>query len=117
MLDLAFSVGENRKQTELLMEIIIGIHAKLTKDGAKDIDLLVHSYYIGHPSPCVVITDWSTRSGIGGSIDSLDQIFDIEVAKYPGYVVNERVNIVAEMNPAEIAADIPTQTAQEPRER
>ena len=57
-------------------QIIIGIHAKLTKDGEKDIDLLVHSHYIGRSSPCVVITDWSTRSDIGGSIDSLDQIFD-----------------------------------------
>jgi hypothetical protein len=86
-------------------QIIIGIHAKLTKDGEKDIDLLVHSYYIGHPSPCVVITDWSTRSGIGGSIDSLDQIFDLEVAKHPGYSVKERVNLVAIKNPESGRAD------------
>jgi len=79
------------------MEVIIGIHAKLTKEGAKDIDLLVHSYYVGRPSPCVVITDWSTRSGIGGSIGSLDQIFDLELAKYPGYTVKERANIITEM--------------------
>lgn len=95
------------------MEIIIGIHAKLTKEGAKDVDLLVHSYYIGRPSPCIVITDWSTRNLIGGSIDSLDQIFDLAVAKHPGYIVKERVNIVAVTNPAEMATDIPTQTEQE----
>lgn len=89
------------------MEIIIGIHAKLTKDGAKDIDLLVHSYYVGRPSPCVVITDWSKRSGIGGSIDSLDQIFDLEVSKHPGYIVKERANIVTEV------ADIPIPTTEQ----
>lgn len=85
------------------MEITIGIHAKLPKDGAKGIDLLVHSYYIGPPSPCVVITGWSKRSGIGGPINSLDQIFDLEAAEYPGYVVKERANIVAETNPAQNA--------------
>ncbi len=86
-------------------QIIIGIHAKLTKNGEKDIDLLVHSYYIGRPSPCVVITDWSTQNGIGGPIDSLDQIFDLEVAKHPGYSVKERVNLVAIKNPESGRAD------------
>jgi len=31
------------------MGILIGIDAKLTKEGAGDIDLLVHRYYLGSP--------------------------------------------------------------------
>jgi hypothetical protein len=78
--------------------------------GAEDIDLLVHRYNIGCSSPCVVITNRSTRSVIGGSIDSLEQIFDLEVARHPGYVVKERVNLVAMTNPKlgdETATGIP----------
>ena len=75
-------------------EILIGIDAKLTKQGADDIDLLVHSYYLGRPSPCVVVTD-TVRHVIGGSINSLDQIFAHEVAQHPGYTVKERANLLA----------------------
>lgn len=80
-------------------KIIIGIHARLTKSGEKDIDLLVHSDHIGSPSPCIVITDWSARTVIGGSINSLDEVFDQEVAKHSGYIVKERANLVATVNP------------------
>lgn len=81
-----------------MAEIVIGIHAKLTKNGERDIDLLVHSDHIGSPSPCVVITDWSTRVVIGGSINSLDEVFNQEVAKHSGYAVTARANLVATVN-------------------
>ena len=74
-------------------EILVGINAKLTKQGAANIDLLVHSYYLGRPSPCVVVTN-SVRHVIGGSINSLDQIFAQEVAQHPGYAVKERANLL-----------------------
>ena len=98
-------------------QIIIGIHAKLTKDGEKDIDLLVHSHHIGRPSPCVVITDWSTRTDIGGCIDSLDQIFDEEVAKHPGYTIKERVNLVAITDPESLTTAVQATCGQIPSVR
>ena len=61
-----------------MQQILVGIDAKLTKPGAKDIDLLVHSYWLGKPSPCVVVTD-SMRHIIGGAIDSFDQTFASQV--------------------------------------
>ena len=82
-----------------MAKTLIGIHAKLTKNGEKEIDLLVHSDSVGHPSPCVVITDWSDRRVIGGFISSLEQMFADEVAKHPGYAVQERTNIIAEVGP------------------
>jgi hypothetical protein len=75
-------------------EVLIGIDAKLTKQGAEAIDLLVHSCYLGRPSPCAVVTD-SVRHVIGGSIDSLEQIFAQELARHPGYIVKERANLLA----------------------
>jgi hypothetical protein len=75
--------------------IIFGIRGKLVKDGAKDIDLLVHSYYLGSPSPCVVIEDWVRKDVIGGHIDSVEQMFQQQVATHPGYVVKERQELVA----------------------
>ncbi len=75
-------------------EVLVGIDAKLTKPGAEEIDLLVHSHYLGRPSPCAVVTG-SVRHAIGGSIDSLEQIFAQELALHPGYTVKERANILA----------------------
>lgn len=76
-----------------MQQVIIGIWAKLVKDGNKPIDLVVHRHRAESTSPCVVLKD-GDRSGIGGSIQSVDQIFDLEVAKYPGYVVKDRMNLI-----------------------
>jgi len=77
-----------------MQQILVAIDAKLTKPGAKDIDLLVHSYWLGKPSPYVVVTD-SMRHIIGGAIDSLDQMFASQVAIHAGYSVKERAHIFA----------------------
>jgi hypothetical protein len=42
-----------------------------------------------------VIEDWVNRGLIGGSIQSVEEIFQLEVAKHPGYVVKERQELVA----------------------
>lgn len=55
---------------------------------------MVHSFYAGHPSPCVVIEDGVTRGLIGGRIDTLDEIFQLELSRYPGYIVKERSDVV-----------------------
>jgi hypothetical protein len=116
MLDSAFgfSVRIGTEDLPRMEQIIIGIHAKLTKDGEKDIDLLVHSHYIGCPSPCVVITDWSTQSDIGDSNNSLGQIFDDEVAKHPGYTIKERVNLVAITDPQSLTTAVQATCGQIP---
>lgn len=77
-----------------MQETTVGVHAKLTKDGAKEVDLLVHSCFFGRPSPCRVVVDWVEQSVTGGSIESLEQMFQYEVAKFPGYVVQDRCAIV-----------------------
>jgi hypothetical protein len=74
----------------------VGILGKLTKDGAKDITLLVHSYYVGRRSPCVVIENGVNLGLTGGHIESLDQMFQIAVNKHPGYMVQERMTIEME---------------------
>jgi hypothetical protein len=76
-------------------EVIVGIQGKLKKEGERDIDLFVHNYYIGRPSPCVVIEDQKNRFIIGGHIDSVEQIFELQAAKRHGYAVKERREIVA----------------------
>ena len=78
-----------------MRQVIIGTRATLAKDGAKDIDLLVHSYYVGRPSPCVVIEDWVNKGVIGGAIGSIEQIFQWEIANHPGYVVKARQELIA----------------------
>jgi hypothetical protein len=75
--------------------VTVGIRGKLTRDGASEIDLLVHSYYLGRSSPCVVIENWVNRGLIGGHIENLDEIFQLEVAKHPGYIVQDRMTLVA----------------------
>jgi hypothetical protein len=77
--------------------VTVGIHAKLAKDGAEDIDLLVHSYYIGRPSPCVVIVDWVNKGMIGGHIESVEEIFQLQLAKHPGYTIKNRQDMIAEI--------------------
>ena len=75
-------------------QVIIGIHARLTKDGAEDIDLLVHALHDdGSPSPYIVFTNF-VREEFGGSNSSLEQAFNDEVAKHSGYVVGARSVII-----------------------
>jgi hypothetical protein len=78
-----------------MKQVIVGICGRLVKDGAQDINLLVHSYYVGRPSPCVVFEDWVNKGLIGGHIESVEQIFRQQVATHPGYVVKERQDLVA----------------------
>jgi hypothetical protein len=75
-------------------ETLVAISVKLGRDGAQDIDLLIHSYRVGSPSPCVVIEDFGPPRGIGGSIESLDQILQLVIAEHPGYVVKRRAEVL-----------------------
>ncbi len=77
--------------------VFVGIHGRLVNDGEKDIDVVVHSYYLGRPSPCVVIEDRVNMGLIGGHIESLEQIFQGRIAEHPGYVVRERHDLVAHL--------------------
>jgi hypothetical protein len=77
-------------------KITFGILARLTKDGAKDIDLLVFTYYLGRSSPCVTIEDGVNLGLTGGHIESLDQVVQIAVDKHPGYVVQQRMTLEME---------------------
>lgn len=75
--------------------VLVAIHSTLTSDGAEDIDLIVHSHNVGNPSPCAVIKDGLYQCLIGGNIDSLDEILQLELNKHPGCRVKVRTNIVA----------------------
>ncbi len=76
-------------------KITVSIQAVLKKEGAKDINLMVHRYYIGQPSPCVVVKD-AERWGVGGNIDTIEEILDDEVGKHPGYSVQRSASIELE---------------------
>jgi hypothetical protein len=82
--------------------ITVGFLATLSKDGAKDITLLVHSYYIGRPSPCVTIEDGVNLGLTGGHPDPLELTFQYAVDRHPGYAVQRRTTI--EMEAPEITA-------------
>jgi hypothetical protein len=58
----------------------VGVQTALKKDRAKDIDLVVHQLYAGQSSPCVVIKD-GDRRGIGRNIETIEEIFELEVGK------------------------------------
>lgn len=76
-----------------MQELTVGILAKLTKDGAKDINVLVHSQYLGRPSPYLVIEDWVYRGHVGGPVESLEQGLQGVVNEHPGYMVQQRITI------------------------
>jgi hypothetical protein len=77
-----------------MQEITVGIFAKLTKDGAKDIDVVVHSKDYGRPSPYYVIEDWVDRGLLhGGPIESLELGLQNVVDGHPGYSVKKRIDI------------------------
>jgi hypothetical protein len=78
----------------MMKEIVVGIHWRMVKQGSKDIDLMVDSLFEGRLSPCLVTEDWVNRSLIGGDIESIEQIFQYEVAKHPEYVVKGRLDHV-----------------------
>jgi hypothetical protein len=71
--------------------VVLGVHGVLCATGADDIELLVHSHSAGNPSPCHVLEDRVYCGTIAGcSISSLDEVFDWQVAKHPGFQVKER---------------------------
>jgi len=71
--------------------VVVGVHGLLCATGADDIELLVHGHSVGNPSPCHVLEDRVHRGMIAGtSIRSLDEIFDLQAAKHPGFRVKER---------------------------
>src|SRR5258708_5605269 len=84
--------GPQKGDMHTMPKITVGIHAVLKKDGAKDIDLVVHQYYVGQPSPCVVIRD-GDRWGVGGNIETIEEILEFEISKSSGYTVQRSVSI------------------------
>ena len=52
-----------------------------------------------------MIEDFGLPRGIGGSIQRLDQIFQLEVAKHPGYVVKHRAELVVSYQESEQETD------------
>jgi hypothetical protein len=71
--------------------VVLGVHGLLCASGADDIELLVHSHNVGSPSPCHVLEDRVHMGVIAGpSIRSLDEAFDRQAAKHPGFRVKER---------------------------
>jgi len=64
-------------------DVTVAVRGKLTRSDASDIDLLVHSYCLGRPSPCVVVENSVNRGLIGGHIENLEEILDLEVARHP----------------------------------
>lgn len=74
-----------------MRNVVLGVHGLLCANGADDIELLVHSQNVGSPSPCHVLEDRVHRGTIAGySIRSLDEVFDQQAAKHPGFKVKER---------------------------
>jgi hypothetical protein len=82
-------------EEQIMVNVPVAVRGKLRKAGSPEIDLLVHSYYIGQMSPCVVVKDCANRGLIGGHVHSLHEIFELEAAKHPGYHVRERMTFVA----------------------
>jgi hypothetical protein len=78
-----------------MAKITVGIQAVLKKEGAKDINLIVHRYYVEQPSPCVVVQD-AERSGIGGHIETIEEILEDEVRKHPGYTIQRSASVELE---------------------
>jgi hypothetical protein len=88
-------------------KITVGILAKLTKDGANDIDLLVYTYRPGRSSPCVTIEDRVNLGLTGGHVESLEQVVQIAVDKHPGYVIQQRMTLEMEVSETDDANNDP----------
>ncbi len=80
-----------------MQDVVIAVRGMIS-DGTHEIELLVHSHNLGNPSPCHIYENGVYRGMIGGSIDSLDQIFSLQVAKYPGFAVKGRGYHFARIN-------------------
>jgi hypothetical protein len=80
-----------------MQDVVIGVQGTVT-DGARDIELLVHSHNVGNPSPCHVYENGIYQEMIGGSISSLDQIFEFEAAKHQGFEVKRRAYYLARID-------------------
>jgi len=70
------------------------IRTKLTKEGGKDIDLVVESYWFEQPSPCYVIENGARRL-VGGHVGCLEEVFQESVNEYPGYMVQRIDKLIA----------------------
>jgi hypothetical protein len=77
----------------------VAIRGRLVKEGENDVNVFVHSYYVGRPSPCVIIENGVNLGLIDGHIEDVDEIFQYELARHPGYCVKERIDVVAVLNP------------------
>lgn len=73
---------------------VIAIRCELVKEGEPKRDLLVYRYNERQPSPCVVAAN-GFRTVIGGHIESVEQIYNQELAKRPGYCVVNYEALVA----------------------
>ncbi len=70
-----------------MQDVIMGVQGTIS-DGVQDIELFVHSHNnMGNPSPCHVYESRVYRGMIGGSISTLDEIFELEAAKHRGFAV------------------------------
>ncbi len=67
---------------------VVCIACRLEKDGADDITLIVQRDSFGRASPCLLNED-GRSSMIGGDIDSVEQIFQYQIAMRRGYVVQD----------------------------
>jgi len=81
-----------------MQTVIVGVQGRIT-DGTEEIELLVHSHNLGHPSPCHVYENGVHRGMIGGSINSLDQIFTLQAARHAGFTVKGRGYYLAQIRP------------------
>jgi putative nucleotidyltransferase with HDIG domain len=78
-----------------MKDVIVAVVAKLVRPGAKDIDLLVSSIYLGQPSPSRVIEDGVETDVFREQAHSLEEILQREVAKRAGYTVERQLMIAA----------------------
>lgn len=62
---------------------------RLTKEGAVDIILTVQMDLFGRPSPCVVTEDGISCMIGGTDTDSVEEIFQYQVALHPEYVARD----------------------------
>ena len=85
-----------------MRKVVLGVHGTLCATGADDIELLVHSHSVGSPSPCHVLEDRVYRGMVAGSaIRSLDEVFDLQAAKHPGFTVKKRRYFVTQIQDKE----------------
>jgi hypothetical protein len=78
-------------------DVVVGVQGTIS-DGTHDIEVIVHSHNVGNPSPCHVYENRIYRGMIGGSINSLDQIFDHQAGLHAGFAVKSREYYIARIN-------------------